>query len=1071
MIRLTKWIVACGLFIFALVTSIYFASGNEESMNVNQGGIIDLNDVQQTDVDRAKQLFDQNGVPYLEIDGVGKKINPAGVGVYALEYLNKGDMKKYWACINWLEENLVEYNNNYIWYYDFDNTYNDLQIKSPWYSAFGQALGIEAFVSAYNETNDPKYLNLAEKAAQILFIPLNNKGLLFEKDQDIWFEEVAAPVENPSHILNGHMRTLIAIKQLADASGEQKYKDWFDRGIATLEKWLPLYDNGYWLRYDLNPKKDELLFRFNNPYGYQLLNLAIDKIILRDPINGEEVSIDIGSQGDAEGHVRIAGNDWGQTELLDNRTIRRLKPVNPATSQEDADGQMNAPGTYFYLTLPSKWTDNLRKDWFELSIVYKDEKAGNVSTQIRSISPGTSFRNLHDGDLLLTGSNEWVEWKIPVRATDLGWWTGISYAEKHTDYLSQLANFSPSLEKWERKNRGYVNSIKQFNENEVKVVKAEPQVLPQQTPMLSLFSFDQDGVLRQHQASKENKFTPTGWDGKGRPGPAVYSPFIIATQAIKGNMFFSDYSKGTKEEIIKTYGVNPELVSSEAAYKWIETNGKTVAKDAKIWEFGFDNAYNDVVSKNPWQSAFGQNYIIEALQKAVKKGKPNSEVNYQELLQQAVNAYNVPVENGGLSTQIGQDALFFEEVPNSTHVLNAHLFSTVTLLDSSRDLSEKGIKALKDTLWLFDNGYWSKYDQNPKKEFLLQLDWVDGNKSPAIDEIYIENVETKAVTHIDVGSNNDFNSHPRISGTDWSEVVNVDGKTVRYFNNGYLYNKEPIKNGHRHNVFIVGALPEKPIDNYFDLPIHRIIIKYKDESKGQFAVKIQSINEGNYLEFTPIQNGVIRTTGDGKWKEAVLTIRPQDLGWFMGPDYQKFHVQQLQELGKKTNDWFFTQYAEKWSYYLNNTLNGKSSIIEENSQSQLVDITGNVKVSSSSKTYPKHGVENALDNDLNDDYGAFIEGELPQFFTLQLEKEVPIQSIELTWESDKNYGEEYIIDFLDRTGKSFKQITRTKQQGKVQQINVGGVKASSVKVTVRKTVGQPRILIRGIKMLALEEKK
>ena len=62
--------------------------------------------------------------------------------------------------------------------------------------------------------------------------------------------------------------------------------EWYKKGAATLERWLPRYDTGYWLRYDLNPKKQELLFRLNNKYGYQLEPLAIDTIGLTDLVSG-----------------------------------------------------------------------------------------------------------------------------------------------------------------------------------------------------------------------------------------------------------------------------------------------------------------------------------------------------------------------------------------------------------------------------------------------------------------------------------------------------------------------------------------------------------------------------------------------------------------------------------------------------------------------------------------------------------------------------------------------------------------------------------------------------------------
>ncbi|NPV90658.1 MAG: hypothetical protein HPY50_07800 [Firmicutes bacterium] len=869
----------------------------------------------QTNVDQAQHLFDGNGVPYLRIEGDGDVYHPAWVGIYALQYAGLEaydknhtvlkDMDKFRACVKWLADNLKQNSNgDWVWEYPFDNTYNDVSINTPWISAFGQALGIEALIASNQIDGNVEHLILAQKAADPLFRPVAQGGLLYERDQDIWFEEIPKPADNPSHILNGHMRTLIALKKLADATGEQQYQSWFERGLNTLEKWLPLYDTGYSLRYDLNPKKDELLFRFTNPYGFELTELAVDKVTLRDPRSGEEVSLDVGASVDPEGPVRIAGNDWGQPEVVDNRTVRRLQSVTPATAKEDGDGNLHAPGTYFYLKLPSKWSDNLREGWFELIVEYKDEKPGNVTAQMRSIAPGPAFRDMRDGDLLLTGSGQWRQWRIPLRTTDLGWWVGESYAQKHAIYLNELAEHNPVLKQWAILAKGYLDLLQPFNKGKVKIVNVEKMSLPQQTPMLNYYSLDDKGVLRQHQANKAPVLDP-----KDQPGTPVYSPYVISEQAAN-EVIFSRFTFKVK---------------SEPAYNWIAQEAKSINDESLVWEFGFNNVYNDIISTNPWQSAFGQAYVIKALFKAVEENRNLPKFDYKDLLQKAINAYNVPIENGGLSKEIIDGSYFFEEVPNGTHVLNAHLISIETLNntaaifddEANRVVRAKGINALKEKLCQFDTGYWSRYDQNPKKEILLQIDWLSGDQSPAIDEIYLENPQTETATCIDVGSKYDFAAYPHLSGTEWLSAETIDGRTVRQFKNGYQLRKDAVEGGTRHNAFIVAALPKRNFADYFDVPPHRLVIRYKDEAPGEFIIKAQSINEGNSLSFVPLRNGILRCTGDGQWKEATFNLRSQDMGWYMGAFYQKFHMEQLKELSNQTGDWLFKQYAEKWEYFLN----------------------------------------------------------------------------------------------------------------------------------------------------------
>lgn len=1057
---------------------ILTACGDNNASDFNQGGYINLaEEGTQTDVDQAKHLFDKSGIPILEIEGVGKQNHPAWTGLYALEYLEKGEMDKFWACVNWLKENLVRQNGYDVWLYEFDNTYNDINIKAPWYSGFGQALGIEALVAAYKESKDQVYLDTAVKAAEVLFVPISEKGLLFESGEDIWFEEIPVPVENPSHILNGHMRALLAIKYLAEVTGNNEYNDWFEKGSETLKKWLPNYDTGYWLRYDLNPKKDELLFRFNNPYGYQLPNLAIDKISLKDPVSNEEVTLDVGSDVDANSSLRIAGNDWGTIEDLDGKTVRRIKEIIPTIDHEKLDGDFDSPSTYFYLKLPSEWKNNLRNDWFELTVHYKDEKKGNITVQQRSIAPGKTFQNMRDGDLLLTGSGEWREWKIPVRVSDLGYWVGSSYGDKHLEYLTKLTKYDSGLQQWKDKMKSYRTLSIDFLDKNLKIEKINQNKLPIQTPMLDYFSLDENGVLRQHQASKDNKFTEKGWDHQGSPGPPVYSPYIIAEQAFYGSNYFRVFTGENRDEKIKNYyGVDPKKIKSAPAYQWIMDNGKEISQTALVWEFDFKNVYNDVVSDAPWQSAFGQNYIIKALLAGIENSQEITQFDFHSALSKAINAYNLPLEKGGLTKWVNHQMPFFEEVPNGTHVLNAHLVSTANFIktkdfvksNTPEDLFNKGSNTIKDTLWKFDNGYWSKYDQNPKKELLFQIDWLSGEKSIAIDEIFIENPQTNTASHIDVGGKRDFDSYPRIAGTDWKASERIDGKTVRTFSNGYNLRNEAVQGGHQHNVFFLGVLPEQNYEEYFNLPTHRIVIKYKDLVPGEFNVKIQSINEGNFLSFKPLNNAIIKATGDGKWKEAVFWLRSQDLGWYMGSDYQKFHIDQLKELANQTNDWFYKQYAEKWDYYLNSYIN-KEDVIIENNLDNTTDIAPLAKVIEASPTYPNFGMQNALDNDPNDDYVAFKENSLPQSFTLEFEKERTVEGIELIWESDENYGVTYKIEGESKDGvRTLKTVD--KGNGKLQKVYFEKPNSlEKIKISVSKTNGQQRILMRQIKVLSKEK--
>lgn len=551
--------------------SFYPATGFCESNGVgvhgyNVGYILDEIKF-QTDVDRAKFLTDKDGISYMRVEGVGDVYNPSGVAVFTASYngedfyygvLRKRDEKVFRSGLKWLEKNLIPlWNGKKVWLYKFDNTYNDVFIKAPWYSSFAQATGIEAFLSAYRTYNDRKYLNLAKEAAEVLFVKLKDGGLLFERGGDIWFEEIPAPQENPPHILNAQLRTLIALDKLYGATGEKRYKDYFDRGFGTLKRWLPLYDTGYWLRYDLNPKKMEILLRFNNPYRFKLHPLAIDKISIVDPSTGVKKELDAGNDTDFEdGFIKLSGIGWQQKTTDGDITLRKLKSDKPAAFKEEFDDQgLTPPHTYVIFKLPSKWDDNLRVRPLYLDVIYKDEARANINVQVRAISDGVKFADIPGGELFLTGSGGYRTWRIPIYPNLLGYYVGLSYAEKHYRYLEYLCGKTKDemICRWKGVAYGYVNQ-KQFKLDKYRK-KESPVVQPERAglmiagikvkPFFKMYSgHDFDRVLAStggdYVAGLEGQPLPYVFDILIPPGTAPLHSMVVAWES--GANSARDYS-------------------------------------------------------------------------------------------------------------------------------------------------------------------------------------------------------------------------------------------------------------------------------------------------------------------------------------------------------------------------------------------------------------------------------------------------------------------------------------------------------------------------------------------------
>nr|BFD59360.1 hypothetical protein CKG001_14670 [Bdellovibrio sp. CKG001] len=890
---------------------------------------------EQTDVNRAKHVVDEEGVPYLEITKVGKQYHPAWVATYALAYAgveaynsdleNIADDKKFTACINWLKTNLKQHSNGtWVWYYYFDSTYNDVSIKAPWSSPFAQALGIQAFLVAYRRTKDLQYVELAKRASQSLFRPLRDGGFLFKSGKDIFFEEIPSSIENPSHILNGHMRVLLALKDLSEVTRDKETISWLKLGADSLYRLLPLYDNGYWIRYDLNPQKSDLLFRFANPYGFRNISLAVSKITLRDPETGKESVINVGSANDSGGPNRIAGTHWGQPELIQGNQVRRLV----SAELDNASEEMSAPHTYFYLSLPSGWSNNLRESWLELSIEYFDEFPGNMTIQKRSISPGVVFRDMRDGDLFLSGTRTWRKWSIPVRPSDLGYWVGQLYAEKHSEYLEKISGWDERFKKWSLVAKGYSNMATQSLKGGTEV-KPKRMQLPPQSPVVPVYSIDKSGVVMQHTPDENTKWNKDGsFNPTGSKGASVYSPYIVALQLLKGNKIPGGEQYST---------INRSEITRDSALRWIlSSDNFRLIDNGAVYYYNFKNVYNDVSTDSGWPSSFAQAFIIKSLLFAFDNKLGRADDVTAQLLR-AANSFRVLVDRGGVCAKTKEGGLWFEEVPNSTHILNGNLISLLEMINLTKRIASKevrgifkdGIATLKEKLYLFDTGYWLRYDQNPKKEVLLQIDWKTLAETPLIDEIFLENPQTKTYTRIDVGNEVDFNGSSRISGPEWGDLQMVDGRTARGLVNGYMRNAQEVNGGTRHNVYMIMQIPTNAFLDYFDIPMHRLVIRYKDTSKGNLALKIQSINNGNQLRFVPLRYGVWRLTGDNKWKEKSFEIRPQDLGWYKGADYQKFEIDQINDIAGIADDWFLAQYFIRHKYYLEKHQEGKTVIVED----------------------------------------------------------------------------------------------------------------------------------------------
>jgi len=112
----------------------------------------------------------------------------------------------------------------------------------PWESAMAEGVAAQAGLSAWDRQGDDRHLDAAIRfgnAALADAIAVDGNGL--------WFPLY---VFKPGfRVLNGHLEGVIAMGQLADATGDDGFADAFARSVATTKAVLPTYDTGGWGRY------------------------------------------------------------------------------------------------------------------------------------------------------------------------------------------------------------------------------------------------------------------------------------------------------------------------------------------------------------------------------------------------------------------------------------------------------------------------------------------------------------------------------------------------------------------------------------------------------------------------------------------------------------------------------------------------------------------------------------------------------------------------------------------------------------------------------------------------------
>ncbi len=239
--------------------------------------------------------FDEDGIPiiptYIDVEDRKMIYYPISIGQFGLAifhtYLktkSEHDKERFFKILKWFyQKRISDKKLGDHWLTDVPKP--EYRINKPWPSAFSQSRAISILLRGFQLTGDKKYLNSAGRALKIFEIPVSEGGVTTITDFGPFYEEY--PASFPTMVLDGMFFSLCGLHDYIRAGeNPQKAQKLFQQGVNTLKYVLPLYDLGYWIRYNycrqaFYPKIDPATI------GY--LRLVINQLWLFYQLTGEPV--------------------------------------------------------------------------------------------------------------------------------------------------------------------------------------------------------------------------------------------------------------------------------------------------------------------------------------------------------------------------------------------------------------------------------------------------------------------------------------------------------------------------------------------------------------------------------------------------------------------------------------------------------------------------------------------------------------------------------------------------------------------------------------------------------------
>jgi hypothetical protein len=211
--------------------------------------------------------FDDNGIPlnsaYIDVEDKKLSYYPISIGQYGLAVFHQflidrsDESKAYFLKIaDWFMCHYSEDNKTGI-YWLSKVPKPEYKVFNPWKSAFAQSRAISILLRAWQLSGNGDYLTISKKALLPFTLDIQDEGVTAWRNAgNPFYEEYVA--SEPTMVLDGHIFSLFglydfvrAVSVNIDRENHELAKQLFELGIKSLKYWLPQYDMGYWMRFNL----------------------------------------------------------------------------------------------------------------------------------------------------------------------------------------------------------------------------------------------------------------------------------------------------------------------------------------------------------------------------------------------------------------------------------------------------------------------------------------------------------------------------------------------------------------------------------------------------------------------------------------------------------------------------------------------------------------------------------------------------------------------------------------------------------------------------------------------------